>query len=571
MRRFTWALSLGLFACSGSISPSDGDGNGPGKPPAIDVDDPPDVILDDDASQAIDPGEVADLGGTTLDELCDKAGVGRARIWRLTAPQIRNTLKDALDIEASDSQLAAFNDSRGLVFDNEADALSLRKADAASWALSATALSATALPALAEVCPDAKSAACAKPMVSFLAPRLFRRPLTSAESERYEALYGKTLAATDNDGDAAKSALVVAMLQSPFFLYRSELGQPVKSRPGLVRLTQDELASALAYTFWQTAPDAQLRQAAADGALNDVRGLRVQAERLVNDPRFLRFYTAMVADLTKGSRMASREGSDEVKDANQVIALLQDELAAYVGGVVRGEGTLKALLTQTQVPTSATAAAFRNLAAATDMKTLVLPAKVAGVLSLGAVSFANAGTSHPSPIKRGVMVREHFLCSPIPPPPPNIKQEIAPREGNILTNRQAYEATTNRAECIGCHRLFNPLGYAFEAFDELGRYRENDGGEPLDLSGSVPETREGDLSFKNLADLATQMATLDQVTECFALNGFRFVAGRLESKGDYCHVRDIHQRFMAANGDLKVLALELVTSDAFAYRVTDLN
>lgn len=519
-----------------------------------------------EAGQAV-PVIVSDLSTASLSDMCKTPSWGKARLWRLSREQLHNSLHDAFKVDLSSAQLAAFNDGVGLLFGNDAATLRIRKADADSWSLAAKDVAASAFPALKRVCATF-DAACGPKVVAFAARALFRRTLTSAEQGRYEKLYTLTLTGTDGTGEKAAQAVLSAMLQSPYFLYRTELGTPVSGKTGVARLTPYETASALSYSLWQTSPDETLLAAAAAGALETNAQLKEQATRMIADPRFARFYGGLLADLTRASRMNSREGADDVSNAATVMKMLSTEFQDFAASVGKAGLSFENLFIQQNVSLANDAAKFRNLGTSTGstVASVTLPGAVSGLFSLGSVSFANAGTDHPSPVKRGVMVRENFLCSPVPPPPANVKQETVAKGGDVVTNRDVYERSMSASSCHGCHRLFNPMGYAFEAFDELGRYRTMDNGAPVKLSGEVVETRDANGTFNDLSGLAKLLAKSTQAKECFALNGFRFVSGRIENEGDLCHVSEIYKAWTAAEGDLAALAILLVTSDAFVLR-----
>lgn len=513
------------------------------------------------------PVIVSDLSTASLSEMCKTPTWGKARLWRLSQEQLRNTLKDAFKVDLSAAQLGAFNDGSGLLFGNDAATLRIRKADADSWSLATKDVAASAFPILKPVCANF-DAACGPKVVEFAAKALFRRTLTTTEQGRYEKLYTLTLTGTDGTGDKAAQAVLSAMLQSPYFLYRTELGTPVSGKPGVARLTAYETATALSYTLWQTSPDETLLAAAAAGSLITTAQIKEQATRMIADPRFARFYGGLLADLTRASRMNSREGSDDVSNAGTVMKTLSAEFQDFATTAGKDGLTFEDLMIQPKLSLTNDNAKWRNLGTntGTTVSSVNLPSAVSGLFSLGAVSFANAGTDHPSPVKRGVMVRENFLCSPVPPPPANVKQETVAKGGDVVTNRDVYERSMSASSCNGCHRLFNPMGYAFEAFDEQGRYRTMDNGAPVKLSGEVVDTRDANGTFNDLSGLAKLLAKSTQAKECFALNGFRFVSGRIENEGDLCYVSDIYKAWTAAGGSLKALATLLVTSDAFVLR-----
>ncbi len=583
------ALALGLTGC-GKGSVGEESGPGPGPTPKTMVKDPaatpglvgpgtpagtnPNPTPETMGPQSPSAQGLTNLSNGPLSGMCKTATVGRARLWRLSRDQIRNTLKTTLGLDLGATQLNAFNDGNGLFFRNETDALRFRKADTNSWTLTTTDLGRNALGAIkkAAVCPDLAAPACAPKLVDYVGAKLFRRPLRPDEKTRYTKLYTDTLMDPSAGGDGAAQALTAAFLQSPYFLYRSEIGKALPGKKGVGRLTGYELASALSYTMWQTSPDDELIRAAGAGELDATEGLRKQAARMIEDARFAGFYNDMLSDLTRASRMDEREGADAVKDAATVMKTLDTELQSFVKAVLAENPTLDEVLNRKKVTIGNDVAQYRNLGgvkSGTAPVTIDLPTPVAGLLSLGAISFANAGTDHPSPVKRGVMVRERFLCSPVPPPPESVVQALAPAAMDVVTNRQKYEKTMAPPTCNACHRLFNPMGYAFEAFDHLGKYRTMDAGKPVDLTGAVVETRDANVMFANLSDLARGLAASEQVGECFALNGFRMVSGRFETPGDLCYVSQIYQQWKTSGRNLKTLAIEMVASDSFSLRTVE--
>lgn len=581
-RRVTIVGLLALSAaCTGRVQAPGGGGNGPmggsgsvsGKGAPV-----PPTSMPTPQTGAPPVGQATDLSTTALADACKTPTVGRARLWRLSREQLRATIKAALDVDAADAQLAAFNDGTNLLFRTEADSLTIHKADTSSWALSVAELakSAATKGTTLSGCSDLAANSCAATFVDRIGTKLFRRTLSADEKTRYAKLYSDSLKADTGDttppGERAAQATLAAMLQSPYFLYRTELGVPVPGKPGLARLTSDEIASALSYTLWQGPPDEALLAAARAGDLSSPDGVRRQAVRMVGDAKFAGFFGAMLADLTHASKTATREGADMVPDADTLLPRMQSELDTFIAGHTGPDATLADLLTARRLEAPAQLASYRNLATGGTGDALIgvdLPSEVAaGLLAVGAVNFANAGTDHPSPVRRGLTVRERLLCSPVPSPPPDVKQEFA-TGGDLKTNRQRYERTMSPATCNACHRLFNPIGYAFEAFDENGRYRSKDSGESLNLSGSIIETRDANGSFANLAELGELLSKSQQVAECFALQGFRYVSGRLETPGDLCYVAQVHQAWQKSGGKLRTLAVELVTADSFVYRTVE--
>jgi hypothetical protein len=189
---------------------------------------------------------------------------------------------------------------------------------------------------------------------------------------------------------------------------------------------------------------------------------------------------------------------------------------------------------------------------------------VFGMLTLPAVLAVQAKPDQSSPIYRGRFVREALLCQQLPAPPANIPPAPSVMPG-VSTRERSAQHEVNPA-CSGCHQLLDPVGFGFENYDAIGRFRTEDGGKPVDASGNVVGTRDMDGPFNGLGELAQKLAQSTEVKECVMRQWFRYAINRFEQPVDGCSVKGVLDGFEAAGQDLNSLPLAIVQTDAFLYR-----
>jgi hypothetical protein len=169
-----------------------------------------------------------------------------------------------------------------------------------------------------------------------------------------------------------------------------------------------------------------------------------------------------------------------------------------------------------------------------------------------------------SPVHRGRFVREQLFCTTPPPPPPDV--EIRPPGLNpSQTTRQRFAQHTADQFCAGCHTLMDPIGFGFEHYDGIGRWRDVEGSNPVDGSGMLSGT-DVDGPFDGAVELSDKLAGSAQVAECYARQWFRFGYGRGETAMDGCSLQQLTTAFSNANGDVRELLVALTQTDAFRFR-----
>src|SRR5207245_500435 len=134
------------------------------------------------------------------------------------------------------------------------------------------------------------------------------------------------------------------------------------------------------------------------------------------------------------------------------------------------------------------------------------------------------------------------LCQPLPPPPPNVNNK-PPDPAPDLSTRDRFRVHSQDPACSGCHKLMDPIGFGFEAYDGIGRFRTQDGNGPVQTTGEIISTRDADGPFDGAVELATRLAASGQVRECVAKNWFRFASGRAETADDTCSVAAAYKAF----------------------------
>jgi hypothetical protein len=449
--------------------------------------------------------------------VCGESKVGAPRLRRLSRDELTRTLADVFP-EAKSAWTSSLSadplSTHG--FDNDSNVLSVGKQTAFELdqlgANVGAAVSGAALGALLPCSAAAKDAACAQQFVDKYGKRLFRRALTPEENARYAALFQQV--STAKDFAAGIAYVTRALVQSPHAVYRREVGV---AQGDTYQLTPAELATELAYDYTGTAPSEALLAKAEAGQLATPAALEAQARELLMSEAGLRTIEKFFDAWLRYGRTAS-----VTKPGVSEFAGLRDQMVGearlFLGEVVvTRNGGLNELLTATfTTPTAPLAAFYGFPAPASDGAVVERPAgRGIGILAQGAMLTALASPDASSPTKRGVFVMERLLCRTAPTVPPGVPELVPPQPGQ-LTTRQRYETAHAAGNCKSCHQRFDPIGFGFEHFDQVGRYREQDGGLPVDSASYVPTEDGGGklFEFATQEDLARGLATLDQTYEC---------------------------------------------------------
>ena len=379
------------------------------------------------------------------------------------------------------------------------------------------------------------------------AERAFRRPLS--ESQR-EILVNRPFASTADVEQAVRQA-VLRIVKFPQFLYHEFRSQG----------DAWDVAARLAWTLWDSIPDENLRGAAARGELATEEQRRTQAERMLADPRgrnklrefvFVWLKADLPMEVVKDDRQFP--GYDDA-----VVSDLRTSLELFWDAVVWSEGSdFRQLLSSQELWLNDRLSRWygEERPAGSDFQPVVREGEQrAGVVTHPYLMTRLARTDESSPIHRGVFLARGVLGRLLKPPPeavtplpPELKPELSTRERVLL--QTAPEA------CATCHALINPLGFALENFDAIGRFRLEDRGRPVDAHGTYTSRTGEVVLFLGSQQLADFLVTSPEATAAFTQQLFQYLVQQApaawgagtqdrlveEFRASGCHVRRLAVR-----------------------------
>lgn len=496
---------------------------------------------------------------------------GAAPIRRMNRFEYDNTVRDLLgDTTHPAADFGAEEEALG--FNNNAANLVTSSALAEKYLLAAEGIAERATQAMTSLLPCDPVAAgddtCAQQFIDAFAQRAFRRPVTEEEAD---VLFGVYLAGrADADFRTGIEMVIEVALQSPAFLYRVEFGLTPAAGEAVVHLDEWETATRLSYFLWGSMPDAELFAAAKAGELATKEQVAQQARRMLDDPRAREATGDFHQQWLHYDRIAS-VGKDAALFpawSPAIGQLMRTETATFIDHVVFDDGgDLHALLTAPYSYQNKDLAAFYGIAgpAGDAFERVDLdPTQRAGILTTGTLLTINAHSNQTSPVHRGKLVRERFFCATMPPPPKDVKIVVPePTPGSTARERFA-EHSSNKA-CSGCHELMDGIGFGFENYDAVGRYRTQEGGKDIDATGSIAKS-DVDGDFDGAVEMSKKLAGSREVERCYTTQWFRYAYGRGESADDACTLTALGAKFAASGGDIKELIVALTQTDAFLYR-----
>jgi hypothetical protein len=420
---------------------------------------------------------------------------------------------------------------------------------------------------------EPSAAGCRDQFIDGFGLRALRRPLDSAEQARYRALFdrGAELVASGNAFRDGVQVTLQAFLQSPKLLYRIETGNGTADAFG-ARLTGFEVATRLSFMLAGTGPDAALLAAAREGGLDTQEGIAAQARRLVAAPGFEERALSFHERWMQLDELASltKDATAFPNFSPELVSSMRSEARRFVRAVtLEGNGTISALLTSRFGFADQGLAKLYGLTGTFGSELVrVEHAPQSGRLGLFTQGAFLAGhsssSSGTSPILRGVFLLRRVACADIPDPPPGAQMQEPATEPatEVRTTRDYFTWKTSLPACAGCHGLINPTGFAFESFDGLGQFRDNDRGAPLDTSGTL-RVGSKDVAFSDASGLLEALSKEPLVQACYAKNWLQFAYGRREQAADSRALGLAAQRLQAGEFSIRDLAVALVERPAF--------
>jgi hypothetical protein len=356
----------------------------------------------------------------------------------------------------------------------------------------------------------ADEAPCAKTILSTLARRAYRRPATDADMKVLIGFYneGRAKGTFDTGIELALQRILV----SPSFLFRTEFDPVANGAPNVVsgfsrtsstsstsriyRVSDVSLASRLSFFLWSSIPDDELLDLAIAGKLHEPAILERQTRRMLADPRSQAFTTNFA-----GQWLSLRRLPDIVPDPflypdyGDTLALaFKREAELFFDSIIREDRPMADLLTADYTFVNERLAQHYGIPNVKGINfrrvTLAEDSPRRGLLGKGAILTVTSLPNRTSPVVRGKWVLQNVLGAPPPEPPPNVPslQENGEKVTKVRTLRERLEQHRANATCASCHKLMDPIGFALESFDAVGKYRTYDENfEPIDNSGTYAD------------------------------------------------------------------------------------
>ncbi|HYI92361.1 MAG TPA: DUF1592 domain-containing protein [Bryobacteraceae bacterium] len=405
---------------------------------------------------------------------------------------------------------------------------------------------------------------CASKIISNLAHKAYRRPVTKKEVD--SLLRFVALAKTEGlNAEQGIQLAIQAMLVSPHFLFRIErdtTADPLKVHP----ITELELASRLSYFLWSSMPDDELL------ALAETKKLRVnldaQVKRMLNDPR-----SAAFADNFAGQWLETRN-LDSVKPDPQKFPewgpelreAMKAETRMFFEAMLREDRSLPEFLDAKYTFLNDRLAKHYGIEGVTGPEfrrvELTTPQR-GGLLSHASILTVSSYPTRTSPVIRGKYVLQNILGTPPPPPPPDVPALDEESVGNAGSLRQQLEKHRSNAVCASCHSRMDVLGFGLENYDGTGKWRTVDGKFTIDSSGTMPNGK----SFTNPAEMrALLKSDLEDFSRCLTEKMLTYSLGRGLERYDRKTVDSITKKLAASDYRFQTMVYEIVRSLPFQQR-----
>ena len=410
--------------------------------------------------------------------------------------------------------------------------------------------------------------ACATQILETLARRAYRRPVTGSDVETLLRFYrtGRREGSFEQGIQEALARLLV----SPHFLFRIERDPASLQADAVYRISDLELASRLSFFLWSSIPDDELLEVAARGTLSDPDILDAQVRRMLADRRA----TALVTNFggqwlhirnlkaVDPDARAFPEFDDNLRDA------FQRETELFLESQMREDRPLEELLTANYTFVNERLARFygiRNVYGTHFRRAPLNDPRRAGLLGHASILTVTSYATRTSPVLRGKYLLDNILGAPPPPPPPNVPPLVETGEGgqSPASMRERMEQHRANPVCASCHTRMDPLGFALENFNAIGKWRTMDGTSAIDASGVLPDgtTFAGPGEFRRAL-----LMHREEFVRTFTEKLLTYALGRAVQYYDMPAVRTIMRAAAPDNYRWSSLILGIVKSGPFQMR-----
>lgn len=509
---------------------------------------------------------------------------GHEPIRRMTHTEYRRTINDLLGIDWDPGRLFPPELTGRSGFENSANTLFLQGGLMDRYLGAADRAVDLALPAganepqrirvmgLASVLPAGTKQA--EAVVLHFLPRAYRRPPTPKETAaamaHYRAAIGRGF-----DHEAAIRMMLKNILVEPAFLLRGDLNPGRDHTPGKPQLVgPHELAARLSYFLWATMPDDALRSAAAqtdpEKRLDHPDVLRAHVDRMLDDPRALSLGTIFANQWLGVTNLGSLRRPDPIDHpefTESLMHAMRMETASTFHAMVKDDRPVREIVDARYTYVNAELARYYGWKGVKGDHMRRVPIgdkRRGGFLTQAGVLMVTAFPDRTSPVVRGNWVLSRLLGTPPPPPPPDVTSFDERIEERDLSPRRKMELHRRKKSCAACHDRIDPIGFALENFDQLGKWRSRDDGRAIDASGKLPEGT----AFDGPGGLKRALidSRLDDLNRQVTRKMLAYALGRQLEYTDEHTVLTIAQRTKDSDYGLRTLVHAIAQSRTFRFQ-----
>lgn len=407
--------------------------------------------------------------------------------------------------------------------------------------------------------------AATREILASLLPRAYRRPVEADQIERLTRFLVTNVEAGDSYSLAMQRTLQVVLI-SPKFLFRDEAGGETQSDQANRPIDEFALASRLSYFLWSSMPDETLHRLAAEGQLR--ANLAQQVTRMLADEK-----SQALIDNFAGQWLHTRQLQTMTPDAKQfdgydeqLAAAMRAETLHFFAAILREKRPLVELLDADYTYLNERLARHYGIDGVEGeqiRRVKLSDRRRGGVITQAAMLTLTSNPTRTSPVKRGKWILEQILGDAPPPAPANVP-ELEEAEGELTgTLRERLEQHRTNEVCASCHRPMDPLGFALENFDAIGRWRDTEGKFPIDAVGELPDGSrfEGPVGLKQLL-----VKRKDDFRKALARQLLTYALGRGLEHFDVCAVDEVCQQTKEDGDTLAAMVVAIAESDPFQFQ-----
>jgi hypothetical protein len=493
-----------------------------------------------------------------------------AMLRRLTRTQFRNVMQDvfAFDVDLSDldpdswdGDFAAIGASKVVTSERGVE----QYHEAIEQAVDALFADATKAREFVG-CDATANAECVHQFIERMGRIAWRRPLTDGEVTNLVNI-AQTIATDYDDPMEGLRWATVALFWSVNFIYRSESG--VQANAGVLRYSGYEMASRLAFFLWNSAPDADLLDAASRGELDTPAGVRAAAERLLDTPAGRESVGAFAEEYMRLDRVGTQAKDPALfpeYNANLQAAMVKDMRDVWQAVAFDDNASAMELFSTKRVVVNADLARLYGIddsgMTGDEFREVTLSEDSPRIGILGKAAFLSqfANQKEGSPTLRGKFIRQSLMCLNVPSPPGDVDLVIDEAPIDMpMTKRERLELHRENPSCANCHAFMDPLGLPLETFDALGRYRTTELGLEIDPSGDFDGT-----PVANARELGIAVSDSETVARCLVRKFYSYALGYPERTVDRVVVDELAGAFTDSGYKLRELVLAITGHEAFA-------